>query len=210
MASFLEIQKTIVDGVGYINEGTRLAMELLDPQAKSQFEIIVYPQSFDLTNFKAIAMTAMDITINKLYVQTINIPAFNGFEYGSATEEKFIKGITYPEEISMTFIENEEGAVRQYLDTWYESIVTKGFPTLLSIQHAQNMTHVFKDNQLASKKDAKIFLQSGRQVPTNGLIDIKGLKLKNSGSVQIGHGEVDYLMIEATFAVDSIEWGTLF
>jgi len=198
---FLAGLKSVTDGLGVINQGTRLAMELLDPQAKSQFEMLLYPQSFSLEP-SAIAHASLDTIITKLYVQTMSL-SFMGFEYERMNEEQYLKGITYPDEVSFTFIETELGIVRNYIDKWIESIITPDASSLAGGGYR------FQKNLKASKKNGLIILQMANQIPSNGWIEITGLRFKSMGDLTIGHGEGDYMTIDCTMVVDNIKWLTL-
>lgn len=205
MSAIRTLQK-IVETFGVVNEGTALLLSLLDVQSKNIFEMLLYPQ--DLLSFRA---AAFDALVSKIHVQNLTIP-FPSFEYDTANEEKYIKGIIYPEEVTITCVENELGILRNWLNSWIKDIAFPMGDLNMASEAAVRSVKggwVFRDDQQISKKNAMIILQMGSGLPSTGWVKMEGLKLKSTGDLEIGHGIGDPMMIDITCAVDNVHWMTL-
>ncbi len=202
-------KKAIVEGIGRAVHSSAISfMQLFDPQFKNKFEIIFYPYSISVSG---VLSAGADTLITKYHIQTLTIPTIK-FEYDSANEKKYIKNVLFPEEVSMTFIENEEGVVRNWLDSWEKDIASLKSDTMASMLPGSNdkSQYVFKDNQNASKKNALITLKTGGGLPSpGGIVLMEGLKFKGVNDYTIGQNESDPLLIECTFAVDLVRMKTI-
>lgn len=180
-----------------LNVAPKTILQLMDPQNKNNFEIIMYPEKPTLSNALTIASDAL---VSKIYIRSLTIP-FISLEYESYNEMKGVSNIVYPEEVLITFLEDETGIVRNHLDKWMKSIV---FPNLAG------GGHLFADDQDKSKRTAIIVPMTGTAIPSailfNGWIKMSGLKLKSIGDLSLGHEEQDIMLLEANFAVDSVWW----
>ena len=184
------------EALGALNTANKLLIELFDPQFKNVFEVILYPA--DLTSNLTLAgagTAVLDTIITRLHLQSIS-PAFKEIEYGDADITKFIKGLVRPTTITINFLENEKGVVRTYLQSWLNEIVVED----------PLFGYRFKDNQLASKKNAIIMLQQGFGIPSFPWVRLEGLKYQSQESQTFGHGETDPLIIATTFSVDNVKW----
>lgn len=224
--NIIEGMKKTADIYGAINEAQVSLMTYLDPQWKNAFEILIYPQVLDLSldTLKAVAFAALDTTIARLHIQDITVP-FIEFEYEDVNGMKHVKDIKHPEEIEITFIENDIGLVRNYLQYWMNQIAvpnTNGFGipsgaslstgsfTAQNVDPALTFTYSFKDKQQSAKKNAKIIMQMGTGLPSPAVIQIEGLRYKSIDSWDLSQGSEEPLLIKATFAVDVIRIMTPF
>ena len=66
----------------------------------------------------------------------------------------------------------------------------------------------FRDNQVASKKNAIIIPQMGTSLPSTAWVKLEGLKYKTQASQTFGHGETEAMIIEVTCSVDNVYWAT--
>jgi hypothetical protein len=190
--------KTVADyTTGLINEGTKTLLQLLDPQNKNIFEMLIYPAS--LSGLLSIGTAVLDTIVAKLHVQSITMN-FPGIEYQTWNEEKVPTGVLYPEEISITFLENDLGIIRNYMDHWFEEIL-----------YVNPITGewVFRDNQVAAKKNAIIIPQMKVGLPSTAWIQITGMKYKVMEGITLSHADGDPMMLTVTFAVDNVWWKTL-
>lgn len=205
-----KVQKQIADNtVGLVNRGTVSLLQLMDPQSRNQFEILLYPKSVEegMTGMGFVS-SALDTMMARLMIRSIDIP-FMGVEYEQVNEIKVPKGIIYPDSISITLIEEELGTVRNYLNSWFKEIIFPVGETDATSKIART-NFVFCDNQEASKKNALIIPQSGLGLPTPGWIKIEGLKLSKIGNITMGHGEQEPMFITIECAVDNVWFKTLF
>ena len=199
MPSIQELQ-SIAAAYGKKNEAERILFQLLDFQNKCAFDVIFYPTYFSMNPFSApnqVASTALDQTITRLHIQSISIPAFNTLEFENADKEQYAKALTRATEITMTFIETEQAIVRDYLRIWNN---------LIYYYDMTKQTYIFRDDQYASKKNAKIFLLAGLGYPTTAYLSITGMRPKSTGEITLAHDEQEPYKPEVTFHCDRIDW----
>jgi hypothetical protein len=202
MADPLVILKTGLDNTaGLLNKGTRHLLELFNPQNMNVFEVILTP-TYPASSWKEGIDIAGGNYLAKLHLKSIGT-TFTSIEYDNLNEVKGTKGVVYPEEITLTFIENQEGAVRNFLNSWFKQII---FTNELSI--GGNAQWVFKDNQLASEKNAIIIPLQRTGTPSGAWIQINGLKLKNVGALEFSQESAEMMVITATCKVDNIWFKT--
>lgn len=194
----INLLKRVVEGFGALNEGQKALMELFDVQSKNIFEILLYPQNLSLS-IGSVAGAALDTLMARFHIQSMTIP-FVGIEYEKANEHKYVKDVIPPEECTLTFIENELGAVRNYMNSWVKSIM---IPDLKG-------GYFFNSDQLAPKKNALIIPQMSIGLPSTGWIEIQGLNYKSTADLEMGHSVADPMTLDVTFAVDNVWWKTLF
>ena len=212
---------------GSLNEAQMVLMELLNPQWMNIFEILIYPQNLlgtftggtetNLTEkARDAAMAAMDTVIARLHIQKISIPQTK-FVYESFNGMKHIKDVEHPENITITFIENEFGLVRNYLQYWMKSIAdvnlwkTNDVKSIaaegnnMNIDPALSFSYTFNDDQQKSKRNAKIFPQMKNGLPsTGGFIQLEGLKYESIENMEFDQASGEPMLITATFAVDIV------
>ena len=200
----------------------------LDLQQKNKFKVIMFPNydSFYGGGFSGTAMAfangALALLGNKvtsLYLQSITLPASFSIEYDEVS--KVPKGLIKPEQVSMTFIEDEQATVWRYMQTWRKTIayaapakanagwfsaVSSGVNTLLS----SDVEYVFADNQLASERIA--ILLPGKATDstlTYGTakfprIMMYGLKFKGMEDLTFSNEEGGNLTYTVTFSVREV------
>jgi len=205
---FIQGAKKAKEIAGIPNMLQRELMEMLDPQCKNLFEVLLYPANFS-SDPKVIAHSIMDTLVARLHIQNINVPFF-GLEYERANWEKYVKDVTQPDEMSMTFIENEESVMRNYLQAWINQVVVASSFLGNTVPYSTTpfsgdakYNYVFSKNQYKSKKNAKIFLKMGSSLPSLAYIQVEGLKFKSMSAWDIGHDQEEPLRIECTFAIDN-------
>ena len=213
---------------GSLNEAQMSLMEFLNPQWMNIFEILIYPQNlFSGSDYSSglsgagevardAAMAAMDTVIARLHVQKMPIPQTK-FVYESFNGMKHIIDVEHPENITITFIENEFGLVRNYLQYWMKSIAdvnlwkTNDVKSIaaegnnMNIDPALSFSYTFNDDQQKSKRNAKIFPQMKNGLPsTGGFIQIEGLKYEGIENIEFDQASGEPMLITATFAVDIV------
>ena len=198
----LNLLKQSSETLGALNTANKFLMELFDPQFKNIFEIILYPASITasltLEGLTGVGTAILDTTITRLHLQSITL-AFKDLEYGDADITKFVKGLVRPTEVTLNLIENELGVVRNYLQYWLNEIIVED-PVF---------GYRFRDNQLASKKNAMIIPQMGTSLPSTAWVKLEGLKYKSQASQTFGHGETEPMIMEVTCSIDNVQWQTL-
>lgn len=209
MAIFDKITELSSNVTGKLNLGTRTLMEIFDPQNRNIFEILLYPKAVEAnpTDLTSLGSAALDSIIAKLYIQSMDIP-FIGLTNESYNELKGAKDIEYPTGCTITFIENELGVVRNYLNHWMKEIV---FPVYEkdATSGILRTNYVFTDNQEGAKKNAIIMPLTGVGLPSVGWIKLEGLKLEKIENITFSQGEAEPMLITVTFSLDSSWWKTL-
>lgn len=199
--SVIRSTKTVANVAAVVTTATKSILELLTPQNKNIFQILLYPQSPDpgetdpTSVATRVAFGILDTTVSTFFIQSLDIPML-GFEYVEYNERKGISNLVYPEEITVTFIENEVGVVRNYLDYWLSTIVQSDY--------GDSDGYTFKDNQNVSKKEALIMPMDGLAIPTIGWIKIRGMKYKGMENWSFAQNDGDPMIITATFSVDNV------
>jgi len=199
MPSIQELQ-SIAAAYGKKNEAERILFQLLDFQNKCAFDVIFYPTYFSMNPLSAInqvASTALDQTITRLHIQSISVPSFNTLEFENADKEQYAKALTRATEITFTFIETEQAVVRNYLRVWNN---------LIYYYDQTKQTYIFRDDQWAAKKNAKIFLLAGMGNPTIAYLTITGMRPKSTGELTLSMEEQEPYKPEVTFHCDRIDW----
>ena len=199
MSSITELQ-SIAATFGKKNEAERILFQLLDFQNKCAFDVIFYPTYFSMNPLSAInqvASTALDQTITRLHIQSISVPSFNTLEFENADREQYAKALTRATEITFTFIETEQAVVRNYLKVWNN---------LIYYYDQMKQTYIFRDDQYAAKKNAKIFLLAGMGYPTTAYLSITGMRPKSTGELTLSMDEQDPYKPDVTFHCDRIDW----
>jgi len=194
----LKTMKSAVDGAGLLNEANRFVMELFDLQYRNIFEILIYPASFT-SSFSVlnVGSALLDSIVTRLHLQSLSIP-FKKIEYDTADLVYYVKNLTKPAECTLSFIDNELGIVRNYLDYWHSEIIIDD-PVF---------GYRFRDDQLKAKKNAIIIPQMGSALPSTGWIKLEGLKYSGQADITFGHAESDPLVMDVNCSVDNVYWMT--
>jgi hypothetical protein len=138
------------------------------------------------------ARSVLDTVVTKLHVQTMDI-GFNALEYARYDYHQGITDITYADEVTITFIENELGIVRNFLNNWLKLTMKKDFI---------NGGYRFNDNQWTGRKKAIIIPQMSVGLPSTAWIELKGLRFKSMDNWAFDQASPDPLKISVTFAID--------
>lgn len=212
--------KATSDVYGAINQAQVDLMNLLDPQWMNSFEILIYPQNLSrgsaLDIAKAIAAASLDTTIARLHIQKISVPHIE-YEFAEVNGMKHVVGIKHPDELTITFIENDLGLVRNYLQYWMNlvAVPNDGLSQIVSniknlgggnpnVDPALTFDYRFKDNQISAKKNAKVIPQMGTGLPSPAWIQIEGLVYKGISEQNFEHSSNEPMLIDAKFSVDVV------
>jgi hypothetical protein len=177
----------------------------LDLQQKNKFKFLLIPNfdSFKIPSASSIITSVLTGTSTLLgnavistYLQSVTFPSSFGIEYHELT--KTAKGLVRPEQVSMTFLEDENGSVWRYFQDWRKSIayvapqkaggfkndggllgsagqaanvVTSGLKSLFS---SYDTEYVFADNQLASEATGILMLQKSSSEKLSYSLKLKG------------------------------------
>lgn len=174
-----------------------------DLQQKNKFKFLLIPNfdSFKIPSVSSI-LTSILAGVNALsgntimttYLQSVTFPSSFGIEYHELT--KTAKGLIRPEQVTMTFLEDESGTVWRYLQGWRKSVAyvapqkAGGFrngsglylggvanstlsaaKTLLS---SYDTEYVFANNQLASEVTGILLLQKASSEKLTYKLQAKG------------------------------------
>jgi hypothetical protein len=199
--SIIASTKKVVDITAILTEGTAQLLSTMNLQHKNQFEILFTPDSSGegLSKLKAIGYSLLDSVITKLYIQTIEA-TFVSFTYERADNKQYLKDVEYPESVKMTFLEDEIGTVRQYMNKWSNSIATID----------DNGMFVFEDDQTANKRNAILTPLMKDGLPSGAWVQFKGLKYMSMETIPFDQSSPENMIIDVTFACDNCYWKTPF
>lgn len=106
-------QKT-VNALGLLNEADQIYYSNIDLQSECLFEMYITPENFLGALNPSVLL---DVLMSRYYIYDVNVPIVS-FEFSRYNGKKEISEIIYPEEITITFIENSKGTVKSYLRKW--------------------------------------------------------------------------------------------
>lgn len=112
--------------------------ETVEPPLKNQFDVIITPHENVFQNLLSDPASALNFVqpldainpiktivqneeISKFHVNKINVP-LPSFEYVAIGNKKYVSDIIYPEEVSMSFIEDKKCSVSTYLSNWVDEV----------------------------------------------------------------------------------------
>ncbi len=200
---------------GLINMGIKEIFSLIDFQSLNQFEIIFIQKYTKESSTKPQASsTSAQGVASQLFSSVGNVlgkvntsaildqavatfladsitPQFSGIEYERNSHKNYVKELTHPEEISITFIETEMGTVRTWIDAWQDEI----------FEVTTDGRVRWKNNQEASKKDCWIIPQTRMGLPTFA-IKVCGMKFKDIDPPTFAQNEGEPMKLNVTFSVD--------
>jgi len=189
------VMKGYRDAIGKINKTAINLIQDFSPQSKNMFELFLFPYAGNVFDPFAIAQIAIDTAIIKTHLSAISGIPSPKIEYETAGYDKYTSTLTPPEEMSITFYENEIGAVSMWLNAWRKKIY----------KYDPIFGRVFNPNQNASKRNGFLTLHSKTGLPTPYVWKITGLQFKNFEDPNIGHEETDALSLTALFNVEDVE-----
>lgn len=199
--SIINATKSLADTYGIINEGTRYLLDIFNPQNKNLFEILLVPEPLPknavtidttlMTTQEYAARSFLDNVVTKLHVQSIDIPFLN-LEYARYDYLQGVFDITYADEVTITFIENELGVVRNFLNNWLK----------LTVKDNPAGGVVFVDNQWLGRKKAIVIPQMTTGAPSAAWVELRGLRYKLMENWTLAQNESDPMYITVTFACD--------
>jgi hypothetical protein len=209
--SIIQGLKSSADISGALTQARVELLTLLDLQWLNNFEVIFYPSSFSALST---IESTLDNTVLSLHLQEISGISFPTLNYEDVNGIKHITGIETPDNITMTFIENDMGTVRIFVQLWFDSIYTPTSPfsqlsalgnTLVNTE-GKNYYYLFKNNQTASKKNAVIILKgTSGQPSTGGWIKLEGLKIISASGFDIGQNSDEPMIISCSLSVDTVK-----
>jgi hypothetical protein len=134
-----------------------------------------------------------------MYVQTVEA-TFVSYSYEKADNKSYIKDLEYPESVKITFIENELGTVRSYINSWSKSIAAIN----------DDGSFVFEDDQIANKRNAILTPLMKNGLPSGAWVQFKGLKFMNVEPITFDQSSPENMLIEVNFSCDNCWWKTPF
>ena len=184
----------------------------LDLQQKNKFKLLMIPsmQGISTINSGSGALGAglalAGNLVTTLYCQSVEFPSSLNLEYDEVG--KYVKMINRPEDIKLTFIEDEKATVWRYLQTWRKSIAYAAppsggfFSSAVSTLFSSKVEYVLADNQAAGERIGILLLGNikgtGYKFPR---IMFYGLKFKGLDNLTIGYTEENNLTYSLTLAV---------
>lgn len=199
----------------------------LNLQQKNKFKLLMIPsyESF-LSSGGNVQVSASAVLgaalalagniVTSLYLQSITLPSSFSIEYDEIS--KLPKGLSKPENVSMTFLEDEKGTVWRYFQTWRKTIAYAapptssyyGFDAAAKIFLAQQIEYVFADNQMASERIGILLPGNAADATlTYGTakfprIMLYGLKFKSIDDLTFSNEEGGNLVYTVNFSVKEV------
>lgn len=176
-------------------------------QQKNRFKFVIFAFPFSLIGA---ASVIGDAAVSTFYLRSVTLPLLNNFETAPVNENKYVTRILPPDDVTMSFFEDEQATVARYFKMWEELIQTPvGFGTTTLGLPRKNTE--FRDDQESGKKTGLLLLQnSDGKVSKFPRIMLYGLMYKSADTITIGHQETDNLILNVTFSVDEIAFPLLF
>lgn len=209
----------------------------LDLQYNCKYEFLITRNPLDsieskstlssIVNVGANALgSVVDILVTRLYIDNIDFPGGISFEYERVNGNNYVKGVSYPDEVTMTFLEDEKGTVRRYLTEWIGSVAVPSVSNLGALASAVDATgisvagnanvkegtYTFKDNQEQAKRTGLLLMKNASEsdFPLPGFdkyprIMFYGLVIKANPTYSIGHEKTDHMAYNVLFSIDEIK-----
>lgn len=195
MANAVTTLKSAADLLALPTLAAKELLTLFNTQNKNLFEMIILPEELSLSS---VAWSALDTAMVTVYVQSINL-SFFGIEYTRYNHEQAANDLSYPGDITINFIENEESFVRLYLQKWIsETVNLREFSGIAG-------DYIFANNQNAAKKTAIVIPQMTTGAPSLCWIKLNGLRYKTMDPWELAQNSTDPLTITCHCAVDNVQ-----
>lgn len=195
-----------------LNQKNVKKLSELDLQQKNRWKFFIFPsqEAFSNADVTGIGLGVLGNLITTLYLIDIDFPGSLTINYESSGSSFYIKGITHPEEITMTFLDDENATVWRYINTWRKSIAYvqpwKGSGAIGNTLLNSDANYVFADNQRASERIGMLLYGDGQDKKFSKFprIMFYGLKFKSIGNIQASNLEGGNLKYTVTMSVREI------
>lgn len=207
-----------------LDASVRAFYEEMENQLINQFQVIIVPNANVIKNllvdpFSVLSLITLaeNANIGKFYIQNISTPMLT-YEYTRVSNKQYVTDVIYPDEISMTFLENDLSTVQRYLSHWQDEIyqtnsidilgavkVARGLiqGLLGSIDADSALQQKFKSDPGLAKKDAYVIPLKKDGSSALVWFVLEGLSFKSASPIEWAQDSGDPLKIEATFSVDN-------
>lgn len=163
---------------------------------------------------------ASDVLISKFFLKSLTFPTGIGFEIERVNNTTYPKAITYPEGVTMTFIDSEAGLVRRYITEWMQAIAKPYQKPGLSLSSfipfagafgsspydPKQDSYEFEDNMKAAKRDAILILKpKDSKTPIYPRVMFYGLLPKAHPQLEVMQDSADPIEYSIEFTVDNIK-----
>lgn len=195
-----------------LNRGNIKKLSELDLQQKNRWKFFIFPsqEAFQSANPAGLALGLIGNLVTTLYLVDIDFPGSLTFNYEASGAAFYLKGITHPEEITMTFLEDEKATVWRYMNIWRKSIAYvepwQGSSPVGNTFINSDISYVFADNQRASERIGMLLFGDGEDKKFSKFprIMFYGLKFKAIGSMQASNSEGGNMKITVQMSVREI------
>lgn len=185
----------------------------LDLQQKNRWKFFIFPsqEAFQSANPAGLALGLSGSLVTLLYLIDIDFAGSATFNYESSGAAFFLKGITHPEEITMTFLEDEKATVWKYMNIWRKSIAyVEPWKGKIGVSAntfiSSDVSYVFADNQRASERIGMLLFGDGEDKTFSKFprIMFYGLKFKAIGDMQASNSEGGNMKLTVQMSVREI------
>ncbi len=197
----------------------------MDNQLLCQFQVIIVPHVNVIKNLVIdpgsiinLLTIAENTNIGRFFVYTITVPS-PVFEYTRVGNKQYVTDIIPPEEVTITFMENEKSTVQRYLSHWQDEVSsTNGLDILGMVQGATSMVkgllgsvdadstfqYKFKSDPGLAKKTMYLIPLDRKDNPAFVWYALEGLSIKSVGETEFSQESGEPMKIAASFAVDNV------
>lgn len=206
-----------------LNQKNVKKLSELDLQQKNRWKFFIFPSQEAFTNFSpaGVGLGLAGNLVTTLYLVDIDFPGSLTFNYESSGAAFYLKGITHPEEITMSFLEDENATVWRYMNIWRKSIAfvepwkadtakygngAAGAVSAANTLISSDVSYVFADNQRASERIGMLLFGDGADKKFSKFprIMFYGLKFKAIGDMQASNSEGGAMKITVQMSVREI------
>lgn len=198
-----------------LNQTNIKKLSNLDLQQKNRWKFFIFPsaEAFTSGNVTGLALGGLANLITTLYLIDIDFPGSLTINYESSGAAFYIKGMSHPEEITMTFQDDENATVWRYINTWRKSIAfvepwksEDVISSAASTLGGSDVSYVFADNQRVSERIGMLLFGDGEDKKFSKFprIMFYGLKFKSIGNIQASNIESGNLKYTVVMSVREI------
>lgn len=142
-------------------------------------------------------LSPIDVFMSKTYIQAVTV-SHHGVEYEVAAGQKYPKGVIYPDNITMKFIDSHNGQVRRWLSEWELCV---SFP-----DPERRGERIFCDEQEGAKRTGMLIINTlSNDIPNRfPRTMFYGLAISKIGDIDFSQDNPDYLTYDVEFSVDEV------
>lgn len=195
-----------------LNQKNIKKLSELDLQQKNRWKFFIFPsqEAFQSGSPAGLSLGLAGNLVTTLYLIDIEFPGSLSFIYEAMGASFHLKGMNHPEEITMTFLDDEKATVWRYMNIWRKSIAYvepwQGKGSVANTVVNSDINYVFADNQRASERIGMLLYGDAEDKKFSKFprIMFYGLKFKAIGDMQASNTEGGNLKLTVQMSVREI------